>query len=190
MSDKATRISALMDELLKVSSDGLTDCEQGLLKEYLTKMQKMSPELLKLLNQLSDSCANQATETIKDNSFAMPEANDLISRACLVHELNHSHFPGAPYVDAGISIAIGKVMEAPPVTTYPNWIPCELELPKSKEEDLEYPTVAVTLRNGDVTLACYYESTGEWGAGENFDKLCFPVAWTPLPKAYKIEDKG
>ena len=190
MSDKTTRISALMDELLKVSSEGLTDYEQGLIKEYLTKMRKMSPELLNLINQISTSCANQNAKTIKRESFVRPETGELISKACLVSELNHSHFPGAPYVDAGISIAIGKVMEAPPVTTYPNWIPCELELPKSKEDDLEYPTVAVTLRNGDVTLACYYESTGEWGAGENFDKLCFPVAWTPLPKAYKIEDKG
>lgn len=189
MSDKATRISALMDELLKVSSEGLTDYEQGLIKDCLTKMQKMSPEFLKIL-QLSASCTNQNAKTIKEESFVLPETDELISKACLVHELNHSHFPGAPYVDAGISIAIGKVMEAPPVATYPNWIPCELELPKSKEDDLEYPTVAVTLKNGDVTLACYYESTGEWGTGENFDKLCFPVAWTPLPKTYKIKDKG
>ena len=100
MSDKATRISALMDELLKVSSEGLTDYEQGLIKEYLTKMRKMSPELLNLINQISTSCANQNAKTIKRESFVRPETGELISKACLVSELNHSHFPGAPYVDA------------------------------------------------------------------------------------------
>ena len=99
MSDKATRISALMDELLKVSSEGLTDYEQGLIKDCLTKMQKMSPEFLKIL-QLSASCTNQNAKTIKRESFVRPETGELISKACLVSELNHSHFPGAPYVDA------------------------------------------------------------------------------------------
>ena len=33
----------------------------------------------------------------------------------LIHELNNSHYPGAPYVDAGISIAIGKVCDAPTI---------------------------------------------------------------------------
>lgn len=33
----------------------------------------------------------------------------------LIHELNNSHYPGAPYVDAGISIAIGKICEAPTI---------------------------------------------------------------------------
>lgn len=33
----------------------------------------------------------------------------------LIHELNNSHYPGAPYVDAGISIAIRKVCDAPTI---------------------------------------------------------------------------
>ena len=33
----------------------------------------------------------------------------------LIHELNNSHYPGAPYVDAGISIAIGKICDAPTI---------------------------------------------------------------------------
>lgn len=40
---------------------------------------------------------------------------DLISRKAVIHELNNSHYPGAPYVDAGINIAIGKVCDAPNV---------------------------------------------------------------------------
>lgn len=36
----------------------------------------------------------------------------LIDADALIHELNNSHYPGAPYIDAGISIAIGKVLDA------------------------------------------------------------------------------
>ena len=39
----------------------------------------------------------------------------LIDADTLIEELNNSHFPGAPYVDAGISIAIGKVLDAPTI---------------------------------------------------------------------------
>ena len=39
----------------------------------------------------------------------------LIDADTLIHELNNSHYPGAPYVDAGISIAIGKVCDAPTI---------------------------------------------------------------------------
>ena len=39
----------------------------------------------------------------------------LIDANALIHELNNSHYPGAPYVDAGISIAIGKVCDAPTI---------------------------------------------------------------------------
>ena len=39
----------------------------------------------------------------------------LIDADALIEELNASHFPGAPYVDAGISIAIGKICDAPTI---------------------------------------------------------------------------
>ena len=39
----------------------------------------------------------------------------LIDADALIEELNNGHFPGAPYVDAGISIAIGKVLDAPTI---------------------------------------------------------------------------
>ena len=39
----------------------------------------------------------------------------LVDADALIKELNNSHFPGAPYVDAGISIAIGKVCDAPTI---------------------------------------------------------------------------
>lgn len=37
----------------------------------------------------------------------------LIDADALIEELEKLRFPGAPYVDAGIEIAIGKVCEAP-----------------------------------------------------------------------------
>lgn len=39
----------------------------------------------------------------------------LIDADAVINELNNSHYPGAPYVDAGISIAIGKVCDAPTI---------------------------------------------------------------------------
>ena len=67
----------------------------------------------------------------------------------------------------------------------PHWIPVTERLPKSKEEDLEYPTVLICFENEEVMLGCFYESTKEWGTGEYFDKKCNPIAWMPLPEYYK-----
>ena len=48
----------------------------------------------------------------------------MIDADALIHELNNSHYPGAPYVDAGISIAIGKVCDAPTIEPKKGkWIP-------------------------------------------------------------------
>jgi ribosomal protein L32 len=42
-----------------------------------------------------------------------------IDADALIHELNNNHYPGAPYIDAGISIAIGKVCDAPTIEPEP-----------------------------------------------------------------------
>ena len=39
----------------------------------------------------------------------------LIDADTLINELNNNRYPGAPYVDTGISIAIGKVCDAPTI---------------------------------------------------------------------------
>ena len=45
--------------------------------------------------------------------FSLPERHGrLIDANVLIEELKSCHLPGAPYVDAGISIAIGKVCDA------------------------------------------------------------------------------
>lgn len=40
----------------------------------------------------------------------------MINADALIDELKKCRCPGAPYVDAGISIAIGKVCDAPTIT--------------------------------------------------------------------------
>ena len=46
----------------------------------------------------------------------LPEKHGrLVDANMLIEELKGCHFPGAPYVDAGISIAIGKICDAPTV---------------------------------------------------------------------------
>ena len=77
-------------------------------------------------------------------------------------------------------VAVRKAFEAEP-----HWIPVTERLPKSKEEDLEYPTVLICFENEEIMLGCFYESTKEWGTGEYFDKKCNPIAWMPLPEPYK-----
>lgn len=39
--------------------------------------------------------------------------SDLIDRQAAIEALKNSRFPGAPYVDAGISIAIGVICDLP-----------------------------------------------------------------------------
>ena len=65
------------------------------------------------------------------------------------------------------------------------WISVKDRLPESKPEDLEYPIVIIASKDGTVELGCYYESTKEWGAGENYDRSRHPVAWMPLPEPPK-----
>ena len=45
----------------------------------------------------------------------------LIDADELIEKLNNSHFPGAPYVDAGISIAIGMVCDASTIEPESDW---------------------------------------------------------------------
>ena len=68
------------------------------------------------------------------------------------------------------------------------WIPVTERMPESDHDDLEYPTVLVSIPNSEVCTACYYESTKEWGTGEDYDRICYPTAWRPLPEPYTEEE--
>ena len=65
------------------------------------------------------------------------------------------------------------------------WIPVTERLPESDPDELEYPTVLGSFADGSIQLVCYYESTKEWGGGEDFDMKRYPVAWMPLPEPYR-----
>lgn len=72
----------------------------------------------------------------------------LIDADTLIHELNNSHYPGAPYVDAGISIAIGKVLDAP--TIEPEYKKKLKEIADSLSEKMSYMNTCLNER--DVIL--------------------------------------
>lgn len=80
-----------------------------------------------------------------------------------------------------LCVAVDKAFEAL-IQHEQRWVPVTERLPESSVDDLEYPTVIICGADGTVTLACYYESTKEWGCGEYFNSKCFPIAWMPLPK--------
>lgn len=112
---------------------------------------------------------------------------DLIERQAAIEELCDNCDTveaSCPHYPCGRYVAIEKLPSAEPE---PRWISVSERLPESKHEDLEYPTVIVCCGDGAVTLACYYESTKEWGTGEYYDRIINPVAWMPLPEPYRAE---
>ena len=86
----------------------------------------------------------------------------LIDADALIEELNNSHFPGAPYVDAGISIAVGKVLDAPTIepkteTKTPRWVAEDRFV---KGHYFEYPHCPKC--NGELTTGqCYCSICGQ-----------------------------
>lgn len=91
--------------------------------------------------------------------------------------------------DKNVAKVWDQLKNIPSAQSEQQWIPVTERLPESKPDDLEYPTVIIDLGDGTVELDCYYESTNEWGAGENFDSLRNPIAWMPLPKPIEEGDE-
>lgn len=54
-----------------------------------------------------------------DKDINVPNKNDSISRQAALDALKDSRFPGAPYVDAGMSIAIGVICDLPSADAVP-----------------------------------------------------------------------
>ena len=70
-----------------------------------------------------------------------------IDADALINELNNSHYPGAPYIDAGISIAIGKVCDAPTIA------------PEREKGEWERKSF---YDNTPICSKCYCEGNWEW----------------------------
>lgn len=81
----------------------------------------------------------------------------LIDAYALINELNNSHYPGAPYIDAGISIAIGKVCDAPTIEP-------ERKTGKWICSDDMYETA--------VCSVCKWDTTEPWGHIKLWFKFC------------------
>lgn len=116
-----------------------------------------------------------------------------IDADALLEELKKMRFPGAPYVDAGVEIAIGKVCETPNIEALPptqkeqRWIPCDEQLPKENEnvlvaDDCEMISVcSLTKTDGGYkweNYFGYYEDFFDW------------TAWMPLPEPYRKEGEA
>ena len=116
--------------------------------------------------------------------------NRLIDAYALLAELNRTRFPGAPYVDAGISIAIGKVCDAPTIDPEPKWIPVSERLPKPNAlEGKVRKYYLVQNKFGDMMVACFVgTSNGKTWWEQMYAHAPIKddiVAWMPLPEPYK-----
>ena len=89
--------------------------------------------------------------------------------------------------NAMIEWAVETLKKLPSAQSEQRWISCSERLPKSNADDLEYPTVLCCGEDGEIYCGCYYESTKEWGSGDYFDRLRYPIAWMPLPEPYRAE---
>lgn len=82
----------------------------------------------------------------------------MIDADALINELNNNRYPGAPYVDAGISIAIGKVCDAPTIehktgkwietdSHEPCWFKCDQCGRLSDIKEIYCPTCGASMVN-------------------------------------------
>ena len=93
-----------------------------------------------------------------------------IDADALLEELEKMRFPGAPYVDAGVEIAIGKVCEAPdiePERKKGRWIPQDYNQRHGNISTTVYyyPKCSVCGCSGDYTDA-FCKSCGADMRGE------------------------
>jgi hypothetical protein len=141
--------------------------------------------------------AHSEIEERKEESAQNVPKEDLISRKAAIDYcyqlINVEHQQGSDEMNYGqervnqTEAILHHLEFMPSAQPEPQWIPVSERLPESKPEDLEYPTVIACCEDGEVMTACYYESTKEWGIGENYDRKINPVAWMPLPEPYRAE---
>lgn len=123
---------------------------------------------------------DEVVKELKQLPSAQPEpCDDAVSREAAIDVAENAFVRGL--------LASPDIRRLPPAQPEPQWISVTERLPESKPEDLEYPTVIACCEDGEVMTACYYESTKEWGIGENYDRKINPVAWMPLPEPYRAE---
>lgn len=119
--------------------------------------------------------------------------SDLIDRQAAIDALEKSRFPGAPYIDTGIHIALREIKALPSVQPEQQWIPCSERL---LEEDHWLggsgrqfsDNVLVSILNSndeDAWVDISQTIDGEWTL--ELPRYCQIIAWMPLPGPYKGE---
>lgn len=121
---------------------------------------------------------------------------DSISRQMALDALKNSRFPGAPYVDSGISIAIGVICDLPPAQPECQWIPCSERMPEEGERVLATHLGGVNPNNQVIEhIYQHGEFTCGWDMDMNVDSPTFGqrymgevIAWMPSPKPYRKDN--
>lgn len=133
-----------------------------------------------------------------------------IDADALITELNGIRYPGAPYVDAGIRIAVGKVCDAPTIEERKTgeWTPVKMRPMDSEEREYWEDQFGEELEDEDaVMFDCPMPEDGQeilvsyrkWISMDKceIDGGCYGlegngdwedvIAWMPQPEPYREE---
>ena len=143
----------------------------------LNVLTEMRDRLMALPSAQPEPLVKESRTLVKD--LVKEPCEDAVSREAAIDVAENAFVRGL--------LASPDIRKLPSAQPEPQWISVTERLPESKPEDLEYPTVIACCEDGEVMTACYYESTKEWGIGENYDRKINPVAWMPLPEPYRAE---
>lgn len=108
----------------------------------------------------------------------------MIDEKKLIEDLKESGM----IVDNDYGNAMVDFIESQPKT---DWIPCEERLPigeeyrKKFDDEWYYKKVLATTSEGNMYVGFYYPEDECWYDNAGF--VFFPIAWQPLPPAYKGE---
>ena len=120
--------------------------------------------------------------------------DDLISRQAAIDVLEKSRFPGVPYIDTGIQIALREIKAIPAADVVPvqKWISVKDKLPETRESILgkKSSKVIVAFRFDDETQGTdtAHMLNGEWVFEDHITVVARTIThWMPLPQPPKGE---
>ena len=123
----------------------------------------------------------------------MNRMDDLISRQAAIDALEKSRFPGAPYIDTGVQIAMREIKALPSAQPEQRWIPCSERLPEADEYNGDVAKYYLVQNEYGDMLVARYTHSDYWEQIYQLKPISDEiVAWMPLPEPYReeSEDKG
>lgn len=140
--------------------------------------------------------------TASDKALEQEDCEDVISRKSIKQKLQEHHdffvnayggFSNLPQNDKSrvdeITNCIAMVVNEPPVTPKPRWIPVSEGLPKT----CDVYNVTRRIAGVDITDSCYYDGCGTWYDDTRINHernyLHDITAWMPLPEPWKGESE-